>query len=116
MPKAMHMWACEQPSQACREGQSLSPACSCFPGLQIKALRATISGLQASASHSTDVELTNMRSRVAQLEATLRARDKEVEKVRAIKVRRWYVGMSRAAQLLAVACVCPGLDGLCQLS
>ena len=45
---------------------------------QVKSLRDTITGLQAGGQHSADVALVQAKQRLAQMEATLKARDKEV--------------------------------------
>ncbi|PNH02559.1 hypothetical protein TSOC_011452 [Tetrabaena socialis] len=52
---------------------------------EVRSLRATVTGLQSVSGHSADVEVTGLRQRVAQLETQLRARDKEVEKLKATK-------------------------------
>nr|BAI63221.1 basal body protein [Chlamydomonas reinhardtii] len=54
-------------------------------GEEIRSLRATITGLQAAAGHTADVEAAGLRQRLAQLEAVVRARDKELDKLRSIK-------------------------------
>ncbi|KAG2450781.1 hypothetical protein HYH02_004618 [Chlamydomonas schloesseri] len=52
---------------------------------EIRSMRATISGLQAAAGHSADVEVVALRQRVVQLEALVRSRDKELDKLKNIK-------------------------------
>ncbi|GIM00811.1 hypothetical protein Vretimale_5731 [Volvox reticuliferus] len=52
---------------------------------EIRSLRATITGLQCASSHNTDVAGAMLRQRVAQLEAMLRSRDKEMEKLKTTK-------------------------------
>lgn len=64
---------------------AVSRTCCAYP-LQIRSLRATITGLQAAAGHTADVEAAGLRQRLAQLEAVVRARDKELDKLRSIKV------------------------------
>jgi hypothetical protein len=50
--------------------------------LQIKALNATVAGLQLSGAQVAEADSAALRARVAQLEATLRGRDKELERLR----------------------------------
>ncbi|GIL44765.1 hypothetical protein Vafri_2272 [Volvox africanus] len=52
---------------------------------EIRSLRATITGLQCASSHNADVEGATLRQRVTQLEALLRTRDKELEKLKTTK-------------------------------
>ncbi|GLI64985.1 hypothetical protein VaNZ11_008410 [Volvox africanus] len=52
---------------------------------EIRSLRATITGLQCASSHNADVEGATLRHRVSQLEALLRTRDKELEKLKTTK-------------------------------
>lgn len=56
---------------------------------QVRSLRAAVGGLQSAAAHGAEVEGAALRARVAQLEAQLRARDKELEKAKAIMVGDW---------------------------
>lgn len=65
--------------------------------LQMKMLQEQVVGLQAAVEYAGGTELAAARTRASQLEATLRARDKELEKLKTVRVRGGAVDHIRTA-------------------
>jgi hypothetical protein len=63
---------------------TIASACPDRPhiSLQIRDLKSTVQSLQLSAAQSVDAEVATLRGKVAQLEAGLKSKDKELEKMR----------------------------------